>query len=106
MKNKTKDDIVEIIKSNLNHEGWQGVVCLGCRQTEFRKPATANVEIGTELWKCPDCGFNNLLTFRKPLPIFTHPQFGVLGNIIIEAYAELEMNLNFDFEQLEKEKTS
>lgn len=101
----TKDELIEMIKSNLNIDGWQGVVCLGCKPKQNAPfPAKANVEMGIVNWICPRCGFINLLTFRKRLPVFTHPDFGILGSVIVEAYKELELDLNFDFEALEKEK--
>ena len=43
-----KDEVVELIKSNLNLDGWMGIVCMGCRpKNDAPHPATANVEIGT-----------------------------------------------------------
>lgn len=98
----TKDEVVELIKGNLNLEGWMGVICMGCRpKNDAPHPATANVEIGTTTWICPRCNFINLLIFRKQLPVFMYPDYGVLGSVIVKAYEDLAMvDLDFDFEQL------
>ncbi len=99
--NMSKDEVVELIKSNLNLEGWMGVICMGCRpKNQFANPATANVEVGTITWVCPRCAFINLLIFRKEIPVFMSPDYGIFGDVIVEAYKELEIDLNFDFSQL------
>lgn len=98
----TKDEVAELIKGNLNLEGWMGVICMGCRpKNDAPHPATSNVEIGTTTWICPRCNFINLLIFRKQLPVFMYPDYGILGSVIVRAYEDLAMvDLNFDFEQL------
>lgn len=89
----TKDEVTELILSNLNLEGWKGGVCYGCKpRNDAPFPATVNLESYVESWVCPKCGFTNIFTWRKPLPIFMYPDFGILGSVIIEAYKELEMS--------------
>lgn len=101
--NLTKDEVVELIKSSINIEGWRGVKCMGCTpKQDAPYPATANVLIGLETWQCPRCNFVNLLTYTKISPIYRYPEYGALGSVIIEAYSELELDLNFDLDILDK----
>jgi hypothetical protein len=88
----TKEEVEELIKSNFVN-GWMGGVCYGCKpRNDAPYPATVNIESHIESWTCPRCNFVNIFTWRKQLPIFLYPDYGVLGSVIIEAYKELEIS--------------
>lgn len=89
----TKEEVIELITSNLNLNGWKGEVCYGCKpRNDNPFPSTVNVESYVDSWVCPKCGFVNIFTWRKQLPIFLYPDYGILGSTIIAAYEELEMS--------------
>jgi hypothetical protein len=89
----TKEEVIELILSDLNLEGWKGAVCYGCKpKNDAPFPATLNIESYVNTWACPRCGFVNIFTWRKQLPIFLYPDFGVLGSVIIKAYETTEMS--------------
>lgn len=110
-KNYTKDEIVEILQSHPEHEGWIGIECPDCCSYpdvyKYGK-VTANVEKGTIQWQCPRCRM--IAIIHKELPIHLSPTYGVSGLAIIAAYEELGYNvaeyLNEIEQKFEKEKES
>jgi hypothetical protein len=100
----TKDEIVEMLQSHPDHEGWVGIVCWSCPfPKEVKLRVTANVPLGEWIWICPKCRFHTIVANAQTYPIFPSPTYGVSGLAIMEAYEELGYNIGKYLTELEKE---
>ena len=88
----TIEELEELIKSDLNMDGWRGYSCKGCKpKQEYPFPAMINLPLYVQEWTCPRCGFVNILTWQKILPVIDYVDYGANGSDIVKVYQKIEL---------------